>query len=629
MQENFERAARYEYEKAYRQGRRELGARATGREGGMLAVLDERIEDTRIMAYVRLPDREILLDRISGTYTSSRARSFSYGFMPLHPEESEFARKWMNLCAIHLGQGLRDPIEVYEYLWDYYVVEGNKRVSVLKHFSVLSVRAQITRLVPQLDPQDPRTSVYYAFLHYDRGGLFKGIRLSESLKYEQLSTLETRLLQALGEREKPDFNKMLLRFEAAYREAGNASFCLGDAFLEYLRVYGFILDTSAAEISRRISALQPQLELVGSVSAEPRLVLEKRDEAPGLFARLFGPRKTARVIFVYEEGRTAANWIGAHERGRLLMQEELGDSVVSRGVDGLAPENMDRLLESDAADADLLLVTSSKLAVPALRYALEHPDCLTLVYSRARPDYSVGTYYGRYYEAVFLCGVAAGLVTRTDTVAYVTPRVSGVRHSSDINAFALGVSSVRPEARVLLVTKGVLPEDPHSCAFGIRLAAAEGADTVLSPAYPGLNLPGIPEGAFSLLLGLDGQGEPARYLATPAWDWGRFYTEIVRSYLNGSLEMLRHINRSGPGVAGLWWGLGTGVLRFEMADFVGSTPRNLLHFLSDSMKLGRFNPFHGPLRDRSGALRIHEDNDAKPYEILSMDWIADFVRVME
>jgi hypothetical protein len=47
-----------------------------------------------------------------------------------------------------------------------------------------------------------------------------------------------------------------------------------------------------------------------------------------------------------------------------------------------------------------------------LRFALEHPNCLTLVYSRMQHHYRLHTYFGRYYEAVFVCGAAAGSIRK-------------------------------------------------------------------------------------------------------------------------------------------------------------------------------------------------------------------------
>ena len=44
----------------------------------------------------------------------------------------EFTDKWKQLCESHLEEGIREPVLVYEYMNRFYVLEGNKRVSVLK-----------------------------------------------------------------------------------------------------------------------------------------------------------------------------------------------------------------------------------------------------------------------------------------------------------------------------------------------------------------------------------------------------------------------------------------------------------------------------------------------------------------
>lgn len=631
METSYRQAARLEYERAYRAGQREYGMLVAKGQRGNLLVLDELTEETRIMAYVKQPTREISLSRVAGTYTSGRAHSFSASFLPLHPEGTEFASKWTSLCEIHMGEGLRDPIEVYEYLWKYYVVEGNKRVSVLKHFGAPSFRAEITRLIPQLDRDDPETAAYYAYIQYDKTGLFKTIQLSSAERYDMLKQTEEKLLAQLEDgADEINFNTMFLTFENAYQQA-DSSLPLGDAFLEYLKIYGFILDTTISEIKERVRSLKPQLMLVQSPAAEPTLMMDPSEEVPQSFmARLFSGRKTARVLFAYEKGRTESNWIGEHEKGRLRMQEELGESVTSSFIEGLTAEDAYERLCEEATDIDLLLVTSTRLAPAALRFSLEHPDCLTLVYSRARQDYRLNTYYGRYYEPVFLCGVAAGLATQRGKVAYVTPRTDHRRHTSDINAFGLGVKSVRPDAEVMLVMRGVRPEDSTTAANGIREAVEMGCDLALVPDYPGLEMVGAPEGSFSFLLKLHGMGAPSEYLASPAWDWGRYYIEIVKSYLNNSLDVLRLIgNRPDPTVTGLWWGLGTGALAFKSREFLHPTANNLLHYIRSSIQLGRFYPFHGPIWDQEGELRVPEHSDLNPYEIMSMDWIADFIQVID
>ncbi|HSK68798.1 MAG TPA: hypothetical protein VLA21_06005 [Candidatus Limnocylindria bacterium] len=620
--------ARAEYIAAQKSGLREFRELSARGERGALSALDDLLQRTRVVAYVQQTQREISLARVVGTYTAARANSFSAGFMPLHPENSEFASKWMNLCAIHMSEGLRDPVQVYEYLWQYYVIEGNKRVSILRHFGSPSVRADVMRVVPQLDPQDPQTALYYAFLRYAKDGRFKDIKLSSEESYAELARLEQELLPGPQSPEPQRFHAMYMQFEAAWAQA-KPPLPLGDAFLEYLKVYGLPSDTTLSQVREQLVTMAPQMELAGRDVKANLLLAAPEAPTPGIITRIFGARREASVVFAFPEGREGDPWFAAHERGRLSMQEELAGRVAASAIEGLSPANMHDRLTREAKGAQLLLITASHLALPSLRFSLEHPDCLTLVYSRVREDYRLSTYYGRYYEAVYLCGMAAGMATRSRAVAYVTPRVDYTRHTADINAFGLGVRAVCPDAQVLLVWKDVLPGRPETCRLGLQAASALGADTAYTPIYEGMDVPEQPDGVFSVVCRLGADGRPAEYLAAPQWDWGRYYTEIVRSYLSGSLDILRVIDRGDPSVAGLWWGLGAGVLRFLAAESLGVQAGSLLRFVRSQISQGGYNPFFGPVTDKEGRQRVGFAQGLGPYDILNMEWLSDFIRVVE
>jgi hypothetical protein len=128
---------------------------------------------------------------------------------------------------------------VYEYLWKYYVAEGNKRVSVLKYFEASSFEAEIIRLIRAMGRKRPDIERYYTFLAYSKKGVFADIELSESRKYERLYRIEQRLISELDPTlAPPDYNALYTRFESVYLNS-SCTLCLGDAFLEYLHVYGF------------------------------------------------------------------------------------------------------------------------------------------------------------------------------------------------------------------------------------------------------------------------------------------------------------------------------------------------------------------------------------------------------
>jgi len=619
-----------EYDRARKRGQKEFAARRARGESGLIPVLNSKREENGVLAVVAQPMRPISLNRIIGTYQSSRANSFAANFMPLLSSDTEFANKWINLCDAHLESGIRDPIRVYEYLWKYYVAEGNKRVSVLKYFEASSFEAEIIRLIPQWDETDPDIQRYYTFLAYSKKGVFSDIELSESRKYERLYRIEQRLIAELDSAlDQPDYNTLYTRFEAAYLLA-NCKLSLGDAFLEYLHIYGFPIGIMQDELTARILTLKPQLDILEHPPA-PRLVLEEEAEAaePSLFARLLPVHRNPKVVFAFSGERAQNNWLGAHEQGRLAMQAELGEKVDSRVLDLPERDEAYDLLCQEAGDAGLLFVTTPSLMNPVLRFALEHPSCLTLVYSRMQHHYRLHTYFGRYHEAVFLCGVAAGQHTRSGIVAYITPHLSYARFTSDINAFAIGVHTVRPEARVLMVTRDVDPKDTATCQLGVRTAAEMGADVVLTPHYPALSLPELPYTAFSALISVDADGTPVRYLAAPDWNWERFYTAMVRSYLNGSLSALIGMDQNESPITSFWWGLGGGVVDVRLGSWSSGTPNNLVRYLRGSIARNLYNPFHGPVMDNEGVVRIPAHSDPPPTDIIKMRYLVTGIEVVD
>ncbi|HYF75391.1 MAG TPA: hypothetical protein VD757_02285, partial [Candidatus Nitrosocosmicus sp.] len=119
-----------EYRAALRAGKREYSSGIAKGESGYLPTLEGILENTGIVSEVDIGLVEVPLKKIRGTNSHSRSLSFSRGFMPLLDENTEFAQKWIQLYESQLKVGIRDPIKVYEYLNWYFVVEGNKRVSI-------------------------------------------------------------------------------------------------------------------------------------------------------------------------------------------------------------------------------------------------------------------------------------------------------------------------------------------------------------------------------------------------------------------------------------------------------------------------------------------------------------------
>ena len=122
--------SRSEYIKARKKAQKTYRAHLFKGTYPYLQALDDMVSFAEIISEVDLGLIEIPLDAVVGTKTAGRKQAFAGNFMPLLDDNSEFARKWAALYDAHIEEGIRDPIKAVEYMNHFYVVEGNKRVSV-------------------------------------------------------------------------------------------------------------------------------------------------------------------------------------------------------------------------------------------------------------------------------------------------------------------------------------------------------------------------------------------------------------------------------------------------------------------------------------------------------------------
>ena len=157
--------AREDYQKALKKGERSYARYLSEGKYPYLQVLEELLSHTDVVAEEDLGICSIPSELIVGTFTAGRRTAFAPNFMPLLDEESEFAAKWQALYNAHLEEGIHDPIKCYEFMNRYYVLEGNKRVSVLKFCGAPSVQGNVTRIIPKRT-DEPENRLYFEFLAF-------------------------------------------------------------------------------------------------------------------------------------------------------------------------------------------------------------------------------------------------------------------------------------------------------------------------------------------------------------------------------------------------------------------------------------------------------------------------------
>ena len=153
------------YQEAHKRAIKEYKKATSQGESPYPVDLDSIVTSEQIAAKRNLGFEQIPLALVVGTRHEGRNNAFARNFMPLLGRSSEFADKWITLCAAHLEEGVRDPVTLYEYRNRFYVEEGNKRVSVLKYFDADSIDAYVIR-VPSAQDGTQEAALYEEFLRF-------------------------------------------------------------------------------------------------------------------------------------------------------------------------------------------------------------------------------------------------------------------------------------------------------------------------------------------------------------------------------------------------------------------------------------------------------------------------------
>jgi basic membrane protein A len=327
-----------------------------------------------------------------------------------------------------------------------------------------------------------------------------------------------------------------------------------------------------------------------------------------------GPLK---VAFVYVSPIGRAGWTHRHDEGRKELERTLGDAVETTYLESV-PEGAqaERVFEDLARKGfDLIFGTSFGYMDPMVAVARRYPDTVFLHVSGFKTGANLGTYFGAAEEGRYLTGIAAGRATATGRIGYVAafPIPEVLR---GINAFTLGVRSVRPDAtvRVAWTSNWSSPETETQAAESLLAAGVD----VLTQHQDTPATGEAAEAAGAKWVGYHDDMSafaPTAWLTASTWDWGPFYVETARRVIDGTWK-------SGQYYGGIADGL------VDLAPFgpsVDAETRRLIAERRAAIEAGSFAPFTGPVRDQAGRERIAAGEKATLGELLATDYLVEGV----
>lgn len=605
-----------EYLEALKLGKKEYKACVYQGRFPYLPVLDDILSREEVRTEQNMGLIQVPLDFVVGTSTMGRTYSFAANFMPILKENTEFAVKWATLSDAQVNEGIRDPIIAYEYMNRYYVVEGNKRVSVLKYFKADSILANVTRKIPKYS-EDEDVKIYYEYMKFNEiTGLFN-VEFSKLGMAEELLNL-TGYTERWDANMRSEFNSLLLHFTKAYEFRGGQKLpiTVGDALTAFIDVYGYreVLAMSDAELNANVVkcwnefVLLTQKQSVGLVM-DPTSVQEKKNFLSYLLPTTSNRKFT--VAFLYPKAPGESDWIYAHELGRNYLEETFSDQMKTICcVSGVQEQRVEDVLREVINEgADIVFEVAPQMMKPSLKVAVDYPDVKILNCTLNTPHKYIRTYYARMYEAKFIAGVIAGALADNNRIAYIADYpIYGM--IANINAFALGATFTNPRAQVYLEWSTKKDYDRKRFLEENDIQIVSDQD-MITPSDVCRQF-----GLYRI------EDERTLNLAMPLWNWGIFYEKMIQSILAGAYQTEEN---SEERALNYWWGMSAGVIDMICSNNVPAGVRRLANHLKSDIRKGDIVPFFGEIYSQDGQLRNEKSVAMKPEDIMEMDWLVDNV----
>ena len=288
----------------------------------------------------------------------------------------------------------------------------------------------------------------------------------------------------------------------------------------------------------------------------------------------------------------------AHELGIQGMISNLGlkeDQVVRKesiddGDDVAIKKALDECMDEGC---NIVFTTSWGYMEETAAYAEKYPDVYFAHGTGYKSNGSNFTnYFGRIYQARYLSGLVAGMKTKSNLIGYVSAMGSDNSEcTGGIDAFAMGVEEVNPDAKVLVaVTNSWFSPDDEQAASDALIdkgcdVLAQHVDTTAPQTASEEN------GTWAIGYNSDMSKEtPDATLTSVIWNWSAYYTSAVQSVLDGTWDGSNYYGGMNENLVSIT----------ELADFCATGTKQKVDEAKQQILSGKNGVFDGVIETNTG-----------------------------
>lgn len=286
-----------------------------------------------------------------------------------------------------------------------------------------------------------------------------------------------------------------------------------------------------------------------------------------------------------------------HDLGVKGMQENLllsDDQIERKIVDDTDEDGTKKAIEECVSDGcNIIFTTSWGYMQVTADMAEKYPD---VYFSHGTGYMSNGknfnNYFGRIYQARYLSGIVAGMNTKNNKIGYVAAQdSSNAEVTEGIDAFAIGVESVNPKAKIYVDVTNSWYDEKKEKKASERLLSM-GCDVMTQhcdTSYP--QTLAQEKGVYGIGYNSDMSKEtPKSCLTSVIWNWSAYYTAAVKSVIDGTWDGSNY-----------YGGMAEGLVEItDLASFAADGTQQKVDEATAEILSGQNNVFDGVLETNTG-----------------------------
>lgn len=305
-----------------------------------------------------------------------------------------------------------------------------------------------------------------------------------------------------------------------------------------------------------------------------------------------------KVGFLYlSDPDEGSGYSYTHDLGVKGMQENLllsDDQIERKIVDDTDEDGTKKAIEECVSDGcNIIFTTSWGYMQVTADMAEKYPD---VYFSHGTGYMSNGknfnNYFGRIYQARYLSGIVAGMNTKNNKIGYVAAQdSSNAEVTGGIDAFAIGVESVNPKAKIYVDVTNSWYDEKKEKKASERLLSM-GCDVMTQhcdTSYP--QTLAQEKGVYGIGYNSDMSKEtPKSCLTSVIWNWSAYYTAAVKSVIDGTWDGSNYYGGMAEGLVEI-----TG-----LASFAADGTQQKVDEATAEILSGQNNVFDGVLETNTG-----------------------------